>query len=137
MLTKFDQSNSFFCHSKFQNMLSLFLRLIEKEESRVESCSSQTKQCNNVPIYSRKPKSFLLFLSYNLMPRDMAKCRRRIRLENIASATFSTSSTEFAIHVPEEYDYRFKAVHTSLFSVFNETFFFCFILRSIRNKWES
>lgn len=48
---------------------------------------------------------------YNLMPRDMAKCRRRIRLENIASATFSNSSTEFAIHVPEEYDYRFKAKH--------------------------
>lgn len=45
---------------------------------------------------------------YNLMPRDMTKCRRRIRLENIASATFSTVTTEFAIHIPEEYDYRFK-----------------------------
>jgi len=46
---------------------------------------------------------------YNLMPRDLSKCRRRIRLENVASVTFSTSSHEFAIHVPEEYDYRFKA----------------------------
>jgi len=45
---------------------------------------------------------------YNLMPRDMSKCRRRIRLENIASVTFSDVSCEFAIHVPEEYDYRFK-----------------------------
>jgi len=48
---------------------------------------------------------------YNLMPRDLAKCRRRIRLENIASVTFSSTSYEFAIHVPEEYDYRFKAKH--------------------------
>merc|ERR1719361_2097706 len=39
----------------------------------------------------------------------MSKCRRRIRLENIASVTFSDTSNEFAIHVPEEYDYRFKA----------------------------
>merc|ERR1719367_802557 len=46
---------------------------------------------------------------YNLMPRDLSKCRRRIRLENVASVTFSTSTQEFAIHVPEEYDYRFKA----------------------------
>jgi len=46
---------------------------------------------------------------YNLMPRDLSKCRRRIRLENVASATFSRSSCEFAIHVPEEYDYRFKS----------------------------
>jgi len=46
---------------------------------------------------------------YNLMPRDLSKCRRRIRLENVASVTFSTSSFEFAVHVPEEYDYRFKA----------------------------
>jgi len=46
---------------------------------------------------------------YNLMPRDMSKCRRRIRLENIASVTFSDISNEFAIHVPEEYDYRFKS----------------------------
>jgi len=46
---------------------------------------------------------------YNLMPKDYSKCRRRIRLENVASVTTSSSSNEFAIHVPEEYDYRFKA----------------------------
>merc|ERR1719367_2401204 len=46
---------------------------------------------------------------YNLMPRDVSKCRRRIRLENVASVTFSRVTNEFAIHVPEEYDYRFKA----------------------------
>lgn len=67
-----------------------------------------------------------MFLSYNLMPRDMAKCRRRIRLENIASATFSNSSTEFAIHVPEEYDYRFKAV-LHFFQISRDFFLlFCF-----------
>lgn len=46
---------------------------------------------------------------YNLMPKDYNKCRRRIRLENVASVTMSTQSNEFAVHVPEEYDYRFKA----------------------------
>jgi len=50
---------------------------------------------------------------YNLMPRDYSKCRRRIRLENVASVTFSKVTTEFAIHVPEEYDYRFKAADDS------------------------
>lgn len=46
---------------------------------------------------------------YNLMPKDFGKCRRRIRLENVASVTFSGSSLEFAVHIPEEYDYRFRA----------------------------
>merc|ERR1719499_2655934 len=65
---------------------------------------------------------------YNLMPRDLSKCRRRIRLENVASVTFSTTSQEFAIHVPEEYDYRFKAasaqakkqVQETLTAVYNQ-----------------
>jgi len=48
---------------------------------------------------------------YNLMPRDMSKCRRRIRLENIARISYSmvAESLEFVIHVPEEYDYRFSS----------------------------
>lgn len=46
---------------------------------------------------------------YNLMPGDYSKCKRRIELDQIASVTLSTSSDEFAIHIPEEYDYRFKS----------------------------
>lgn len=46
---------------------------------------------------------------YNLMPRDYSKCKRRIRLEAIAAVTFSETNNEFALHVPEEYDYRYKS----------------------------
>jgi len=48
---------------------------------------------------------------YNLMPRDYGKCKRRIRLESIAAVTFSETNSEFALHVPEEYDYRYKSNH--------------------------
>lgn len=46
---------------------------------------------------------------YNLMPNDFKKCKRRIKLENIGSISVSQTSDEFVVHVPEEYDYRFKS----------------------------
>lgn len=46
---------------------------------------------------------------YNLVPKQYSKCKRRIKLEDIASVTMSTTSDEFAIHIPAEYDYRFKS----------------------------
>lgn len=46
---------------------------------------------------------------YNLMPNDFGKCKRRIKLEHIVSVTVSQISNEFVVHVPEEYDYRFKS----------------------------
>jgi len=46
---------------------------------------------------------------YNLMPNNYGKCKRRIAIEKLASVTISQSSDEFALHVPEEYDYRFKS----------------------------
>jgi len=46
---------------------------------------------------------------YNLMPRDYSKCKRRIRLEAIAAITLSATNNEFVLHVPEEYDYRYKS----------------------------
>jgi len=46
---------------------------------------------------------------YNLKPKDYAKCQRRIDLEKLVSVTVSKNSDEFAIHIPEEYDYRFKS----------------------------
>eukprot|EP01083_Nonionella_stella_P230725 815315_1 len=36
-------------------------------------------------------------------------CRRRIKLESIRSISVSQCSNEFVVHVPEEYDYRFKS----------------------------
>merc|ERR1712113_828158 len=46
---------------------------------------------------------------YNLKPKEIRKCQRRIDLEKIVSVTISTTSQEFAIHIPEEYDYRYKS----------------------------
>ncbi|ETO36644.1 hypothetical protein RFI_00420 [Reticulomyxa filosa] len=45
---------------------------------------------------------------YNLKPKDYRKCQRRIALDKIISVSSSDSSNEFAIHVPEEYDYRYR-----------------------------
>lgn len=46
---------------------------------------------------------------YNLVPKNYMKCKRRIKLEDIDMVTISTTSDEFAVHVPSEYDYRFKS----------------------------
>lgn len=46
---------------------------------------------------------------YNLLPSAYGKCKRRIPIESIASVTASSISDEFVLHVPEEYDYRFKS----------------------------
>lgn len=43
---------------------------------------------------------------YNLLPSSYGKCKRRIKLENIAAVTASSISDEFVLHVPDEYDYR-------------------------------
>ena len=37
--------------------------------------------------------------------------RRKIFLNKINSITISKHGTEFVIHVPEEYDYRFSSTH--------------------------
>jgi len=46
---------------------------------------------------------------YNLMPNNYGKCKRRIAISSLASITVSQTSDEFVLHVPEEYDYRFKS----------------------------
>jgi serum/glucocorticoid-regulated kinase 2 len=46
---------------------------------------------------------------YNLMPNNYGKCKRRISIEEVGSITASGISDEFVLHVPSEYDYRFKS----------------------------
>jgi len=46
---------------------------------------------------------------YNLMPNNYGKCKRRISVEEVGSITASQISDEFVLHVPSEYDYRFKS----------------------------
>lgn len=45
---------------------------------------------------------------YNLTT-DFTKCKRRIPLEEVNSISVSNISHEFVVHVPSEYDYRFKS----------------------------
>lgn len=46
---------------------------------------------------------------YNLMPNNYGKCKRRIGVEGLYAITASNISDEFVLHVPDEYDYRFKS----------------------------
>lgn len=46
---------------------------------------------------------------YNIVPGKKKNCKRRIKIDDIASVTISTKSEEFALHIPTEYDYRFKS----------------------------
>lgn len=44
---------------------------------------------------------------YNIYGKNI---KRKIRLEMIYGVTVSRKSTEFVIHIPDEYDYRFNSV---------------------------
>lgn len=46
---------------------------------------------------------------YNLLPSSYGRCRRRIDLKKIVGVTASCTGHEFVVHVPIEYDYRFKS----------------------------
>ena len=46
---------------------------------------------------------------YNLMPNNYSKCKRRIPITLLSSITVSQQSDEFVLHIPDEYDYRFKS----------------------------
>jgi serum/glucocorticoid-regulated kinase 2 len=46
---------------------------------------------------------------YNFKPGDYSKFQRRIKLDNVAAISICSESDEFVIHVPEEYDYKYKS----------------------------
>jgi len=46
---------------------------------------------------------------YNLIPNNYGKCKRRISMDEVGGVTVSQISEEFVVHVPTEYDYRFKS----------------------------
>ena len=48
---------------------------------------------------------------YNLSTSDWRKPKRRIDYDTVASVSVSTTSSEFALHVPSEYDYRYRSPH--------------------------
>jgi len=45
---------------------------------------------------------------YNLLPNNYS-CKRRIDIDKLVAITASKTSDEFVIHIPDEYDYRFKS----------------------------
>jgi len=47
--------------------------------------------------------------TYNLKPNNYGNCQRRIAHTNLVAITASKISDEFVIHIPDEYDYRFKS----------------------------
>eukprot|EP01084_Bolivina_argentea_P167553 290769_1 len=50
---------------------------------------------------------------YNLKENRTYSCQRRINFHIIESISISSISNEFTIHVPTEYDYRYKALNVS------------------------
>jgi len=84
-------------------------------------CETKTNEekveySNHVTKINRKGKEqtrILLITSkavYNCLPKNVTKCKRKIPMEELASMTLSTASDEFVLHVPWDYDYRYKSV---------------------------
>jgi hypothetical protein len=48
------------------------------------------------------------------MPSDYGNCKRRIPITSVIAVTASNISDEFVLHIPDEYDYRFKSVRCPL-----------------------
>jgi serum/glucocorticoid-regulated kinase 2 len=60
---------------------------------------------------------------YNLSPNQPGTCKRRIELSRVLGITSSTTSPEFVIHVPDEYDYRYKStIKEDIFNVITEVY---------------
>lgn len=89
-----------------QKMLNRLGNSFPQEEkvlfsSRVIKFNKRNKEQERVLLITDKA-------IYNLMPNDFGKCRRRIEMTKLDSITISTTSNEFAFHIRDEYDYRFK-----------------------------
>jgi len=89
---------------------------------RMLECFGNNKSNKETVVYSNqmikinhrgKSQSRLLLITnravYSCKPKNVSKCQRRIEIQEIASVTLSTVSGEFVLHVPREYDYRFKS----------------------------
>lgn len=55
---------------------------------------------------------------YNVLPNDYGKCKRRIKIESVTAITNSNVSEEFVLHIPDEYDYRFKSSKSDIIAKF-------------------
>jgi len=71
---------------------------------------------------------------YNLMPNNYGKCKRRIAIDEIGSITGSSISDEFVLHVPAEYDYRFKSAKKEVICKVIQDLFKKYIQKHEKNK---
>jgi len=71
---------------------------------------------------------------YNLMPNNYGKCKRRIAVDEIGSITGSSVSDEFVLHVPSEYDYRFKSAKKEIICKVIQDLFKKYIQKHEKNK---
>jgi serum/glucocorticoid-regulated kinase 2 len=44
---------------------------------------------------------------YNMKPKELGKCQRRIAIEKIVSVSTVEGGRDFSVHIPEEYDYHY------------------------------
>jgi len=71
---------------------------------------------------------------YNLMPNNYGKCKRRIAIDELGSVTASGISDEFVLHVPAEYDYRFKSAKKDTICKVLQDLFKKYIQKHDKNK---
>jgi serum/glucocorticoid-regulated kinase 2 len=71
---------------------------------------------------------------YNLMPNNYGKCKRRIAIDELGSITGSSVSDEFVLHVPSEYDYRFKSAKKETICKVLQDLFKKYVQKHDKNK---
>eukprot|EP01084_Bolivina_argentea_P092160 165835_1 len=89
-----------------QRMLSTYGDNHPKKEqiilsSRIIKINKKGKQQKRILLLTDKAL-------YNLKENKLHSCQRRIIFNLIESISISSTSNEFTIHVPTEYDYRYK-----------------------------
>jgi len=96
------------CRRMIETMGEMKVSEMKGQEEMVEYSNEVTK----INRKGKEQKRILLITSravYNCLPNKVTKCKRKIPMEEIASITLSTSSDEFVLHVPRDYDYRYKS----------------------------
>lgn len=61
-------------------------------------------------IYNLSKTSFITLIYFDLILLCLSEIKRKIPSNKIAALTISKVGSEFVIHVPEEYDYRYASV---------------------------
>eukprot|EP00483_Globobulimina_turgida_P005323 UN05333 len=102
--------------SQYHHTDSSYVRFPELISKHNNNKSETIKLYVNIlKINKRNKKQQRIFVLtdkaiYNIKPKNKV-IKRRINLLDIAFITLSTTSAEFALNIPSEYDYHYNAVH--------------------------